>query len=216
MKIKGIIYDFDGVICDSVNVKTDAFAELYKPYGKEIQAKVIQYHLLHGGISRFEKIRYYHNEYLGIDINNDEVLEISKKFSLLVKDKVIQSNYILGAYDFVEKYSNIYSQFVCTGTPENEIEEIVEKRGLGSFFNGIYGSPKSKIEIIKEILVQTGIDETEMLYFGDALTDYNAAKAFKIPFIGILNVSTIFPEDVLVIPNFLKFSIEDYNKEKFR
>ena len=38
-KIKAIIYDFDGVICDSVNVKTEAFGEMYAQYGKEIQKK---------------------------------------------------------------------------------------------------------------------------------------------------------------------------------
>jgi beta-phosphoglucomutase-like phosphatase (HAD superfamily) len=29
MKPKVLIYDFDGVICDSVGLKTDAFVELY-------------------------------------------------------------------------------------------------------------------------------------------------------------------------------------------
>ena len=33
MKPKVIIYDFDGVVCDSVNVKTEAFVKLYKSYG---------------------------------------------------------------------------------------------------------------------------------------------------------------------------------------
>ena len=33
--IKGIIFDFDGVIVESVSVKTDAFAELYSKYNDD-------------------------------------------------------------------------------------------------------------------------------------------------------------------------------------
>ena len=38
--IKNIIFDYDGTIADSVNIKTEAFAELYRIYGKEIERKV--------------------------------------------------------------------------------------------------------------------------------------------------------------------------------
>ena len=54
--IKAIFWDFDGVIADSVNVKTDAFYEMYLPYGKHIADKVRQYHLNNGGVSRYFSI----------------------------------------------------------------------------------------------------------------------------------------------------------------
>ena len=50
-----LIYDFDGVICDSVKIKTNAFIELYKNYSLKIQNQVKEYHILNSGISRFEK-----------------------------------------------------------------------------------------------------------------------------------------------------------------
>ena len=58
MKIKNIFFDFDGVIAESVSAKTDAFKELYLPYGGKIANEVVQYHIKHGGVSRFEKFRY--------------------------------------------------------------------------------------------------------------------------------------------------------------
>ena len=60
-RIKAIIFDYDGVIAESVNVKTEAFAEMYKPYGESILKKVVSHHEANGGISRFEKFRIYHN-----------------------------------------------------------------------------------------------------------------------------------------------------------
>ena len=35
--IESIFFDFDGVIADSVNVKTEAFAKMYESYGKEVK-----------------------------------------------------------------------------------------------------------------------------------------------------------------------------------
>lgn len=52
--IKAIFWDFDGVIAESVNVKTEAFYNLYLPYGIEIAEKVRRHHLDNGGMSRFE------------------------------------------------------------------------------------------------------------------------------------------------------------------
>jgi len=38
--IKTIFFDFDGVIADSVDIKTKAFAKLFKRYGDEIVKKL--------------------------------------------------------------------------------------------------------------------------------------------------------------------------------
>ena len=54
--IKAIIFDFDGVIVESINVKKEAFEKLYQKYGDEIVYKVIAHHMANGGMSRFEKI----------------------------------------------------------------------------------------------------------------------------------------------------------------
>ena len=66
--IKVIIFDFDGVLVESVNIKTEAFAEIYRPYGKLIERKVVNHHLANGGVSRYEKFVLYHNKFLGLKI----------------------------------------------------------------------------------------------------------------------------------------------------
>jgi len=47
---KLLIFDFDGVLADSVEVKTEAFALLYKPYGQKVVEKVVSHHRDNGGI----------------------------------------------------------------------------------------------------------------------------------------------------------------------
>ena len=93
MNYKVIIYDYDGVICDSLDVKTKAFKELYSQYGPKIQKLVEKYHLENGGVSRFEKFKYYETKLLKKkDINQNTVNDLCDKFVLeLLKMKLILS-----------------------------------------------------------------------------------------------------------------------------
>lgn len=183
--VKALIYDYDGVISNSVNVKTEAFAELYRPYGREIEEKVINYHLANGGISRFEKFKYYHKNYLGIDLDEVQIGLLSEKFSQMVLQKVINASYIVGAYDFINNQSNKYIQFICTGTPEEEIKIILEAKGISHLFKAIYGSPLNKRTIVSTILSKYDFKPEEVVFFGDASTDLDAALYCGIRFIGI-------------------------------
>lgn len=53
------IFDFDGVIKDSINVKTKAFLKIYEKEGQEIAQQVKKYHLNNGGVTRIKKFQYY-------------------------------------------------------------------------------------------------------------------------------------------------------------
>ena len=200
-KIKAIIFDFDGVICDSVNIKTEAFTELYSNYSKSISDSVKNYHLQHGVISRLEKIKYFETVLLKSDYNVATINKKAKIFSKLVKEKVIKSNYINGVIEFILNNSNI-PKFICTGTPENEILDIVQQRNIYSYFTGIFGSPKSKEQIIKDIIVKWNLNPNEVLFFGDAMTDLCASQKCKLNFVGIKNSDTVFPNDTRLIDDF--------------
>lgn len=202
--LKAIIYDFDGVICDSVNVKTDAFATMYAQYGSLIQQRVIDYHLVNGGVSRFEKFKYYQKELLGKadELSDAELKEMSDQFSSIALQKVIDALYIPGADTFLKKMMNKYKQYVCTGTPEKEINIILEKKNLSHLFTDVYGSPATKTTIIQNIKKKYGIASSEMVFLGDAMTDYKAALAENVPFIGLMNDYTTFPEGTNIIRDF--------------
>ncbi|MEE9509964.1 MAG: HAD hydrolase-like protein [Candidatus Bathyarchaeia archaeon] len=55
MKYQAFFFDFDGVLADSVEVKTRAFAKLFESYGPEIQARVVEHHRKNGGMTRKDK-----------------------------------------------------------------------------------------------------------------------------------------------------------------
>jgi phosphoglycolate phosphatase-like HAD superfamily hydrolase len=185
--LKGIIFDFDGVIADSVQVKTDAFASLYEEYGDNIVTKVIEHHEANGGMSRFEKIKLYHGFYLNKAITNEEIEELANQFSKLVMRKVINSPYVPGVFKYIQKCYEKYNLFISTGTPTNEMKQILIDRGIAEYFIEIHGSPEKKSAHITKIMSKYNYHPDELIFYGDANTDINAANQASIPFILIKN-----------------------------
>ena len=180
------IFDFDGVLADSVNIKTLAFRELYKEYGDSVLSKVVEHHNANGGMSRFEKFKYYHQNFLKIDLNEEDIEELSNKFSGLVIESVIRCSEIRGAEEYLKKsYRNNKLLFVNSATPEPEIREIIKRRRMNAYFTGVFGSPKSKLDNLRVILSDYNIEVDQIVFFGDALSDYDAANSLGCMFVGI-------------------------------
>lgn len=179
-KYKAIIFDFDGVISESVDVKTKAFSKIYSDYGKDIVEKVVSHHMSNGGMSRYKKFKYYHKAFLGKELNKEELIQITNKFSELVLQKVIDAPYVPGAINFIKNNYKKYKLFISTGTPQNEINDILLKKRIKKYFVSIYGSPTNKTEHIKDIIQKTGYKKDEVIFIGDADTDIVAAKNYNI------------------------------------
>ena len=199
--IKSIIFDFDGVIAESTNIKTDAFVSLYSKHPREVQLIVKDYHLKNSGISRYKKILYYQKEVLQEDYSEDVVNDLAKKFSKIVLEKVIQSDYVKGAEEFIkENYSN-YDLHIATGTPQEEIEIIMREKKLENKFKSIYGTPLTKTEIIKKILLENNYKKENVIFVGDAIADLKGALNNDLIFIGRVpkGETSIFPKKTIII-----------------
>jgi phosphoglycolate phosphatase-like HAD superfamily hydrolase len=181
--IKTILWDFDGVIAESVNVKTEAFHEMYLPFGEEIARKVVEHHMANGGVSRFEKFRIYHDSFLNIKLSSQDIDCMAQSFSELVLNKVVASPYIPGVMDFIKNNQTKYQHYIISGTPHKEMKVIVARRNLSSYFNDVMGSPRTKSEWIKDLVSNGEIEVGSSVFIGDATTDYNAANETGMKFI---------------------------------
>ena len=185
--LKGIIFDFDGVIAESVQVKTDAFASVYEQYGDNIVKKVIEHHEANGGMSRFEKIKLYHESFLNKAITNEEIEDLANQFSKLVVRKVIDSPYVPGVFKYIQKCYEKYNLFISTGTPTDEMYQILGGREISKYFVEVYGSPDEKSTHISKIMSKYNYYPDELIFYGDANTDIDAAERANIPFVLIKN-----------------------------
>lgn len=193
-KWAAVFFDFDGVILDSVDVKTQAFAAMFRPYGPEVERAVVAYHLAHGGVSRFKKFEYYYRHLLQTPISQELLDELGREFNRLALEGVLAAPFITGA---IETLGALKEQgvpaFVVSGTPHEEIQLIVEKRNLGSFFVEAHGSPRKKQEIVQEIAFRHSLRMKDCLFIGDATTDFEAAQICGTGFLGIVKDGEVSP-----------------------
>ena len=168
------IFDFDGIIKDSVRVKSEAFVQLYESEGEEFQRKVEQYHLANGGISRYVKFKVW-NKWLGRSVSEEAIDELANNFAELVIEKVLASPFVVGAMEALKSANESALTFIATGTPDDEIKLILSQLKLNEFFREVHGSSRKKSGIVKDILERYHLTPSEVLFIGDAQTDYEAA-----------------------------------------
>jgi phosphoglycolate phosphatase-like HAD superfamily hydrolase len=196
-----ILFDFDGVIIDSMGIKTEAFRQMFAPYGNKIVNKVIEYHLKNGGISRQKKFRHFYKNYISEDLSNDDLNELCNIFSTLVLDKVLEAPWIPGAKEFLDAHYNENTFYLISGIPQEELDFIVDKRGIRKYFKAVMGSPKTKVENIRYVIEKNYYDYTKSIYIGDTLGDMKDSQEAGINFLG-LTTTPKFPEGVKTIRDF--------------
>lgn len=197
---QALFFDFDGVLVDSVPIKTQAFRDLLREYGDEVIGKVVAYHKLHGGISRVEKIRYAFEDVMNTPLTPHRHEQLAAAYSNLVLQQVIDAAWINGAERFLNNHYTSVPIFVISGTPENELRQVLKKRGMAHYFEKILGSPMKKPGHIRQLAQEYGLDPARCVFIGDAFTDLDAARETGTHFIGIQG-EVEFPETVTVLPD---------------
>lgn len=199
-----IFWDFDGVIKESVSVKTDAYVELFRHYGSDVCNQVKSHHLTNGGMSRFDKIPLY-LKWAGLEQNDAEVQNYCDKFSRIVKDKVIASAWVPGVQDFLQSNKEKYIFILVSATPQSELEDICNSLNLTGIFCKIYGAPNNKTESIRTSMLDYKFSPSACLMIGDAEADIEAAQNNGIHFIfrkHQYNTSLSIKSNIQTIDNF--------------
>ncbi len=179
---KTIFWDFDGVIKDSVKVKSDAFEQLFLPFGIDIAKKVRTHHEKNGGMSRFDKLPLY-LEWAGQVSSAQLIVEYAEQFSQLVKQKVIDSPWVVGILEYLQNNYKKQQFFLVTATPQQEIEDILFQLNIAKYFKQVIGSPTSKIEAVEALLSRYNVSSQQAMMVGDSSSDYEAATQNQLIFI---------------------------------
>ena len=206
-KFKIVFWDFDGVIKDSVQVKSSGYEKLFSRFGHAVVNRVREHHESHGGISRFDKIPLYLS-WAGKPSAPVEVRKYCERFSNLVQQAVVDSPWVPGVYEYLN--SNYPSQcfILITGTPQEEIEQILQTLKIKHFFQEVHGAPKKKVDVVKNALKRFCFSSEHALVIGDSGTDFEAAKKNNVEFLLRCTQRNLSLQEIYSGPRF-----EDLNNE---
>jgi phosphoglycolate phosphatase-like HAD superfamily hydrolase len=182
---KNVLWDFDGVIIDSMPIREQGFREILQDFAPEQVEELVRYHRANGGLSRFIKIRYFFEVILHTSITEEQVQLYAIRFSetmrklLCNKDLLIQD-----AVQYIRENSSNKNYHVVSASEEQELRFLCEQLGLAGYFKSIHGSPTAKTINVQQLLVQYNYDEKETCLIGDSINDRHAAQVNDIQFFG--------------------------------
>jgi phosphoglycolate phosphatase-like HAD superfamily hydrolase len=182
-RLRAVIFDFDGVILESADIKTEAFCELFSHLSPSLVAQVREHHLANLGISRFVKFDWIYQNILQQPLAETERLELGDRFSSIALRKVLECPFVPGAESALDELFERYPMFVASGTPQQELDRVVDARELRRYFAEVWGSPREKVNILTDIATRHGFAPGEMLFIGDGTSDQRAAAEVGTQFL---------------------------------
>jgi phosphoglycolate phosphatase-like HAD superfamily hydrolase len=183
MRFKVIIFDFDGVLVESVDIKDLAFKRLFKQYPQHLD-KIMDYHLSNNATIRFEKFRYITERILGKRYDEEAEKSLSNKFSSLVFKSLVDCPYVPGAKEILDCYWGKIPLYLASVSPADELDEVLEAKKLKRYFKRIYAVPWIKKEAIRDIINREDVSPKDIVFIGDSYEDFEAAQSTGIFFIG--------------------------------
>jgi phosphoglycolate phosphatase-like HAD superfamily hydrolase len=199
-----VFFDFDGVILESADVKTRAFARIFAHRPSDQAQAFVEHHIANAGRSRYDKFAWAYENLFNERLDEAEMQRLDAAFSQLVEAELLAAPFVPGAVECLEWLrSEGVPCTIVSAAPERDLKTIIARRGIDRFFAAAKGSPTTKFENVAVLLEEFGHRAAWSLYIGDALSDLEAASAYGIPFVGRVAAGNgnPFPADVPTVRN---------------
>ena len=191
-KYSTIFWDFDGVILNSNEVRTEGFKYIFDSYSKKHIDMLINYHTINGGLSRYEKIEYFSQKILDKKLNDEEKKQYAQLYGNYCRERLCDKNLLIkNSINFIsENYKN-FDFHLVSASDEKELIYLCSNLDIKKYFKSISGSPVNKIENIKRLLKSNNYLESKCCLIGDSINDKVAAIENSISFFGFNNKKLI-------------------------
>jgi len=187
--IKTILFDFDGVILDSMPIRDYGFKKIFEDFDNDLVDKLSEYHDQNGGLSRYVKIKYFFNNVLKQEISKEEIASYAENFSIIMRRELIDKKYLMiNTLNFIKRNSLKYNMHIVSGSDEKELQYLCKVLEIDNYFQSINGSPAHKNDLVKNLLIKNQYLNNETILIGDSINDYDAAKMSNLDFYGFNNI----------------------------
>lgn len=187
--VRNVIWDFDGVIVISDAVREKGFRMIFENFASEYVEKIIDYHKANGGLSRYNKIRFFYENIIEQSITNDEVFYLADQFSRIMRKELTNKQLLNCEWlDIMAQLPDVLNHHIASGSDEKELIFLCKELEIIHFFKSMHGSPTPKTDLVKNILINNHYAKDDTILVGDAINDYKAATENGISFFGYNNV----------------------------
>ena len=187
-KYKIILWDFDGVLMDSMPVRDSGFLKVLSDYPTDQVSALMTYHRANGGLSRYVKFKYFFEEIRGESVSEEKILSLADSFSKIMMEQLINPDLLIeDSINFVKENCRKVRMHIVSGSDGQELNEICRQLNLSNFFYSIHGSPTPKTELVAGLLRQNNDAKTSTVLIGDSKNDWEAASVNGIDFLGYNN-----------------------------
>lgn len=183
------VFDCDGVLLDSNRIKTEAFYAAALCFGSAVAEQFVSYHKANGGVSRQEKFHYLFANILNFrNLPEADYHQALSVYGEQVRIGLERCSIAPGVRDLLEQLPAGSRRYVVSGGAQDEVRWVLELKKLSTYFDGIYGNPTDKLELVKRLDMSQAMPGTR-LYFGDARYDHEVARAFNMDFVFVSGLS---------------------------
>lgn len=187
-KYKVILWDFDGVLMDSMPVRDSGFLQVLSDYPADQVSALMTYHRANGGLSRYVKFKYFFEQIRGESVTEEKILSLADSFSKIMMGQLINPELLIeDSISFVKENYKKIPMHIVSGSDGQELNEICRQLNLSQFFSSIHGSPTPKTELVAGLLRKNNYNKTSTVLIGDSKNDWDAASVNGIDFLGYNN-----------------------------
>lgn len=204
---QAVLFDFDGTLVQSNQIKRDMLFVVARTAGASDEqfAQVFSDHPRYDRFSLYREL-LVRMKYTG-DLNA-KVDELTGLYGDLTTAAISKAPEIPGAEEFLKAHSAAIPMYINSATPEASLRNTVNERGWSGFFRGVYGRPKSKNDIFKQVQNETALPPEQILFVGDSIQDLESARDNGCPFLGVAHEPGwhyAFPDGVPVLQHYRDF-----------
>lgn len=204
--IKCIVFDFDGTLVPSNEVKKTAYFRVFQDYPRApaVIEKILEDMQAH---DRNQIIRRIMME-LDLSRNSPEAIDAAVKryveaYGAFCESAIKELQENAGATDCLRYFSGRFTLYINSMTPAESLERLVEARAWHHYFKKTLGSRCSKLNNLRAILKEENIQTHQLLFIGDGKQDLEAARMAGCHFLGFSNTDgELDGENVPTIRNF--------------
>lgn len=187
--IETILWDFDGVLVDSMKIRDQGFEIVLDSHPQEEVVELMKFHRANGGLSRYVKFRHFFETIKKETISDQQLQAYADAFSEVMLDRMLDNRLLIAdAVDFVKKQHQNFSMHIVSGSDQKELREICRNLEMEVYFRSIHGSPTPKTQLVKEVLENNSYQVDKTILIGDSINDYEAARDNGITFYGYNNL----------------------------